>query len=102
MSSQNQTHSQVTDAVTQTNMSVVAESPAQSLGVVYQSLAHALGMSMQNAVTAQNSMQQIGTSVVGAACAKIIEAGGLTVPVTDGQTNNPPPSPAGGNLPSAP
>ncbi len=78
MSDSNQVNQQITDAVTQTNVSVVAESPAQSLGVVYQSLAHALGISMQNAVTAQSSMQQIGTSVVGTVCARIIEAGGMT------------------------
>ena len=66
---------QITDSVTQSNVGVVAESPAQSMGVVYQTLAHSTSLSMQNAVTTQNGMQQIGTSVVSAACAKIVAAG---------------------------
>lgn len=66
---------QITDSVTQANVGVVAESPAQSIAVIYQTLAHATSLSMQNAVTTQNGMQQIGTSVVSAACARIVAAG---------------------------
>jgi hypothetical protein len=65
-------NSQVTDAVTQTNVKVLAESPAQALSVVYQTMAHSLSLSMQNAGTSQNQMQQIGTAVVSAACNTIM------------------------------
>jgi hypothetical protein len=46
-------NSQVTDAVTQANVKVLAEAPAMSMGSVYQTLAHATGLMMQNAVSAQ-------------------------------------------------
>ncbi len=94
MSDSEKVNPQITDAVTQTNVSVVAAAPAQSMGVVYQNLAHALGISMQNAVIAQSSMQQIGTSVVGTVCAKIIEAGGMSPESSDTQAGN-----SGSNVP---
>jgi len=65
----------VTDAVTQSNVSVVAESPAQSMGIMYQNMSHSMSLSMQNAVTTQNGLQQIATSIVSAACAKIVSGG---------------------------
>jgi len=46
---------QITDAVAQTSLKVLAEAPAEALGTLYQSLAQASGLAMQNAVTA---MQQ--------------------------------------------
>jgi hypothetical protein len=75
MADSNSVNNQVTDSITQTNVGVVGESPAQSMGTMYQTLAHSTGLSMQNAVTSQNGMQQIGTSVVSAACMKIVSAG---------------------------
>jgi hypothetical protein len=47
---------QITDAVTQTNVSVLGDSPALSLGNLYQVSAHAAGMAMQNAVAFQQQM----------------------------------------------
>ena len=44
----------ITDAVTQSNVKVVAESPAIALGNVYQSAAHSTGLMFANAVNAQN------------------------------------------------
>ncbi len=76
MAESNPVNSQVTDSVTQSNVGVVAEAPAQSMGMVYQTMAHSISLSMQNMVTTQNGMQQIGTSVVSSACAKIVEAAG--------------------------
>lgn len=46
---------QITDAVTQANVKVLAEAPAMALASVYQSLAHATGLMFQNAVAAQNN-----------------------------------------------
>ncbi len=45
---------QITDAVTQTNVKVVAESPAMALGNVYQTAAHSTGIMFENAVNIQN------------------------------------------------
>jgi hypothetical protein len=46
-------NSQITDAVTQSNTKVVAESPAYAMGMLYQTLAHSTGILFQNAVSAQ-------------------------------------------------
>ena len=54
---------------------VVADAPAQSMGIVYQTMAHSLSLSMQNAITDQNSINQIGTAVVSKACAQILAIG---------------------------
>jgi hypothetical protein len=45
---------QITDAVTQSNVKVVAESPAMALSNVYQTAAHSTGLMFENAVNAQN------------------------------------------------
>ncbi|WP_452598752.1 RebB family R body protein [Pontimicrobium sp. MEBiC01747] len=45
---------QITDAVTQSNVKVVAEAPAMALGNVYQSAAHSTGLMFENAVNAQS------------------------------------------------
>ena len=45
---------QITDAVTQSNVKVFAESPAMALSNVYQSAAHSTGIMFENAVNSQN------------------------------------------------
>lgn len=47
---------QITDAVTQTNTSVLSDAPAMAMGTLYQSLAHSVGLMMQNAVSAQQQL----------------------------------------------
>ncbi|WP_419870406.1 RebB family R body protein [Chryseobacterium sp. CT-SW4] len=51
---------QITDAVTQSNVKVVAEAPAVALGNVYQSAAHSTGIMFENAVNAQNQQNILG------------------------------------------
>ncbi|MET3532649.1 antirepresssor protein RebB [Chryseobacterium flavum] len=51
---------QITDAVTQTNVKVVAEAPAIALGNVYQSAAHSTGIMFENAVNNQNQQNILG------------------------------------------
>lgn len=46
-------NSQITDAVTQANVKVLAESPAMAMSAIYQSLAHSTGILFQNAVSQQ-------------------------------------------------
>jgi Killing trait len=54
---------QITDAVTQSNVTVLAGAPAQAMASIYQVMAQAVGLSMQNAVTRQQNMNTIDTSV---------------------------------------
>jgi hypothetical protein len=51
---------QITDAVTQTNVKVVAEAPAVALGNVYQTAAHSTGIMFENAVNNQNQQNILG------------------------------------------
>ena len=65
---------QVTDAVTQTNVKVLGEAPAQSMALVYQSMAHSISLAMQNAQQAQGGLQQIGNAVTSSAVTMIMNA----------------------------
>ncbi len=67
---------QVTDAVTQVNVKVLGESPAQAMGLVYQTMAHSMSLAMQNAMHSQGGLQQIGNAVTSSACKMILEASG--------------------------
>ncbi|PWN72332.1 antirepresssor protein RebB [Chryseobacterium phosphatilyticum] len=50
---------QITDAVTQSNVKVVAESPAVALSNVYQTAAHSTGIMFENAVNSQNQQNVV-------------------------------------------
>lgn len=76
MAEEKTVNSQVTDAITQTALQVLGEAPSHSMAMVFQTMAHSMGLAMQNAVSVQNGMQQIQTSVVATACAKIVAAAG--------------------------
>lgn len=67
-------NAQVTDAVTQTNVKVLGEAPAQSMALVYQSMAHSISLAMQNAQQAQGGLQQIGNAVTSSAITMIMNA----------------------------
>ena len=60
---------QVTDALTQTNVNVVAGSPAQALGMLYQMFSQAVGISAQNMTQQQAALNQISNAVVSKAVA---------------------------------
>jgi hypothetical protein len=47
---------QITDAVTQANVKVVAEAPAMAMGALYQSLAHSTGILYENATSSQQQL----------------------------------------------
>lgn len=64
---------QITDAVTQTNVKVLGESPAQSLAMLYQAAAHSLSLSMQNASASQQQMQSLNSAIVATACTNILK-----------------------------
>jgi hypothetical protein len=56
-------NSQITDAVTQSNVQVVAAAPAQALGALYQAVAHAVALAVQNAVAHQQNANQLAMAV---------------------------------------
>ncbi|MDH5824829.1 RebB family R body protein [Luteimonas sp. RD2P54] len=58
-------NNQITDAVTQSNVKVIAEAPAFGMASMFQSLAHSTGILYENAVAAQqqqNTLAQAGTN----------------------------------------
>jgi hypothetical protein len=65
---------QITDAVTQTNVKVVGEAPAEALALSSQTLAHAMGLAMENAAQTQGGMQQVNNTATGAMIAQITAA----------------------------
>ncbi len=71
-------NSQITDAVTQTNVKVVAEAPAQSMAMVYQTMAHSISLAMENAMQAQGGLQQIGNAVTSSGVRMIFDAANAT------------------------
>ncbi len=66
---------QITDAVTQTNVKLLGEAPAEALAVATQAMAHATGLAMENASQTQGGMQQVNNTATGAIIALITQAG---------------------------
>jgi hypothetical protein len=46
-------NSQITDSVTQSNLSVLGNAPAMAMGTLYSTMAHSLGILYQNSAMAQ-------------------------------------------------
>lgn len=65
---------QITDAVTQTNVKVLGEAPAEALALTMQAMGHATGLAMENAAQTQGGMQQINNTSTGALMAIIMKA----------------------------
>jgi hypothetical protein len=92
MADQTAVNSQITDAVTQTNVKVIGEAPAMALGSIYQSMAHSMGILFENAVTAQQQqatlaqaattqgVMQIYSLDTAAAAAAVAKIGNSDVP----------------------
>jgi Killing trait len=68
-------NSQITDAVTQSNVNVVAEAPAQALASLYQLASHSAGLSLQNSVHSQQALNQISSAVISKAVTMIMSIG---------------------------
>ena len=52
-------NTQITDAVTQSNVKVIAESPAFAMSSIYQALGHSTGILFENAVAAQQQQNTL-------------------------------------------
>lgn len=94
-------NSQITDAVTQTNVKVVAQAPALAIAQIYQSIAHATGLLAENAVNAQQQQCIINSSAATQGAITLFSQASAAfrpgVPPTDGtesdaQTGIPAPS----------
>lgn len=70
----NTVNSQITDAVTQTNVKLLGEGPAEALTLSAQALAHAMGLAMENAAQTQGGMQQVNNTATGTMIAQITAA----------------------------
>lgn len=68
-----QVNAQVTDAVTQANVKVLGEAPAEAVGMSFQALSHSTGLAMENATSTQGGMQQVANSATSSICALIVE-----------------------------
>lgn len=68
-----QVNPQVTDAITTTSLSTVGGAVPVAMGMLYQAEAQAFAIGMQNAVTAQQNMNQIGEAAISVAVAKIMK-----------------------------
>ena len=66
-------NAQITDAVTQPNVKVLGEAPAEAVGLAIQALAHAVGLAMENATQAQGGLQQVNTTATAAIIAMVME-----------------------------
>lgn len=67
-------NSQITDAVTQANVKVVGEGPAQAVAVETQAMAHSTGLAMENATQTQGGMQQVNNTATAAMISLITQA----------------------------
>jgi uncharacterized phage protein gp47/JayE len=69
-------NSQITDAVTQSNVKVIGEAPAVALSSLYQALAQAAGIAGQNLVTQQQNANNLSQALVSRCVQSLIGSAG--------------------------
>lgn len=69
-------NAQITDAVTQTNVKVLGEAPAEALGVSFQSMSNAVSLALENATSIQHGTQLIENTATGALVSLIVKQAG--------------------------
>lgn len=69
-------NSQITDAVTQTNVKVLGEAPAEALGMAFQSMSNAVSLALENATQTQGGMQQVGNASTSSVVTLILKQAG--------------------------
>ena len=57
-------NAQITDAVTQANVKVLGDAPAQAMGSLYQATAQTMANAVQNATANQQNVNQLSVAVV--------------------------------------
>lgn len=63
---------EITDAVTQSNVRVIGEAPAQAMGMVYQATGLALGLAAQNAVAQQRDVEVVALTTTNQSVARLL------------------------------
>ena len=56
-------NNQITDSITQTNVKVLGEAPAQAIATLYQAAANSAGLAIQNAVASQKNGNDLSVAV---------------------------------------
>jgi TPP-dependent indolepyruvate ferredoxin oxidoreductase alpha subunit len=69
-------NSQITDAISQSGVQVLAGAPAMAMGSLYQTVAQAAGIASQNAVAHQQAAQQVSSAIVARAIDSILGTAG--------------------------
>ena len=88
-------NSQITDAVTQQNVSVLAAAPAMAMGSIYQSAAHSIGIMFQNATAAQHQAAICAQAATNQGVMQLYSAGTMAGAVATRKLAQPPASPVG-------
>jgi hypothetical protein len=78
-------NSQMTDAVTQQGVSVLANAPAIAMGTIYQSAAHSLSILYQNATQAQRSASICAQAAANQGVIQIYSVGSMAGAVAAGK-----------------
>lgn len=73
---------QITDAVTQTSVQVLGQSPAMAMSALYQSLANATGLLFQNAVSGQQQANIMAQAATNQGVIQIYTVSGMASAVT--------------------
>jgi Killing trait len=76
---------EIIDAVTATNVKVVAESPAMAMGTLYQSLAHSTGILFENSVSASRNADMVGLAATNQGIMQIYSVDTITDAVSVAQ-----------------
>ncbi|MBN8466723.1 RebB family R body protein [Corallococcus exiguus] len=76
---------QITDAVTQTNVKILGESPGLAMGNLYQATAQALSLAAHNAASAQQNSSTVlqATTTQGVALLYGVDTAATAVGITD-------------------
>ena len=75
-------NNQITDAVTQSNVTVLGDAPAVALGTLYQTMAHALGLMFENAVSAQQQQNILAQAATTQGVVQIYALSPIVAPAT--------------------
>ena len=71
MANETVVNGQITDAVTQTNVKVLGEAPAQAMATLYQVATQAAGIAISNANSNQHNLNQLNPAIVAQAITNI-------------------------------
>lgn len=75
----------IVDAVTSTNVKVVAEAPAMAMGTLYQALAHSTGILFENSVTGSRNADLVGLAATNQGIMQIYSVDTITDAVSVAQ-----------------